>query len=289
MRDSITRLVRKHFDGVEKERIDRIVESTILFMFRGIQSHEMTRLIGKHLASASQVITGLPQRVQALKDEVSADGYLMKDLKVYLYQYAHHQYSRERGESSYRRGRGIQKRDVRLERYVHRRRVATMMEEYLDRYQPISRGKMDDMLRSITSPDGRHSLVTFSRKYVMRKMKFLTGPDMTYDDIVQDLMCKCTMSMMKMYPCIESEAHFVNLAKRCIHNHGINIISHYTTKSRRPVMQTEDGNFVRTTVSLDRMEMDPVSGGMVIEDESKSDGKGRVLVRVPNSTQEMFM
>jgi len=69
-------------------------------------------------------------------------------------------------------------------------------------------------------------------------------------DLVSDMKAEAIKSIMHYYPRIENNEHLDNIAKRKIHNEGVNKIDYYTSKKRAKLEQQEDGTFVNNAVPI---------------------------------------
>ena len=120
-------------------------------------------------------------------------------------------------------------------------------------------------LRKLSQTYEAHDLGTYNRMYsdalngakkyaasfAYRKMRFLTWGNAHVDlnDLEQELLYCGLLGAQKQYPKLESELHLLNIFKRCIHNHGINIIKYHTAKSRVNLTRNGDGSFSSTLIS----------------------------------------
>lgn len=113
-------------------------------------------------------------------------------------------------------------------------------------YRPYTLPKMDSLVKSVLMDVSTHTA-----KFVHKKLRFVIQSNgIEASDIKQDLYSWGAYSIFKAYPQIDSYLHAVNIAKRAIHNRGINLIMENTSQSRQRFVKHEDGTFGSKHVPL---------------------------------------
>ena len=94
----------------------------------------------------------------------------------------------------------------------------------------------------------------YTNRFIWAKLRFLTmGSETTVDDLFMELQYYALYAIMRQYPKVESKLHLVNIAKRAIHNFGINIIHHNTTRGRAVWDYNEEGqalNLIKSSYNM---------------------------------------
>lgn len=98
------------------------------------------------------------------------------------------------------------------------------------------------------------SLDTYLKKYVFKKLKFITHNGYTDAmDIFNELQFAGVSGVYAQYPLIDSRLHLTNIFKCTIQNYGCNLIKFYTTQSRNVLVKEADGTFTSKKQSIDSM------------------------------------
>lgn len=93
-------------------------------------------------------------------------------------------------------------------------------------------------------------LKPFIGKFISKKMAFLIKSyGLTRHDLEHELVLKGLQSLYQHYPFFESEKHVINVMKRSIHNHGIDIIYKYTRKKNNR-LENKDGVFSQRNIDI---------------------------------------
>ena len=96
-------------------------------------------------------------------------------------------------------------------------------------------------------------LRTFSRKFTLRKFAFVINSGVaSAEDIINEQLLFGLYTAYRAYPQIQNTAHLQNIAKRAIHNRGINMIHEFTSRSRLRLSQHSDGVFTTNLMSISR-------------------------------------
>lgn len=91
----------------------------------------------------------------------------------------------------------------------------------------------------------------FTRKFVYRKLRFVVEANgLEFEDIIMELYGKAINTLYFYYPNIDSQLHAVNIAKRVIHNHGINVIMKYNSAKLGRIQKDVKG-FINNTINID--------------------------------------
>jgi len=221
----------------------RAVTAVLLYLFRGIKSRELTRRL--------EDLLGEGISVREFRAELGVQGYILKNIKTWLYySYVHNAYWTRQQATRTSQEFEVKSRDTELARYLKRSKdLRRALPPYTDRYKALP-------LRGINAATERvvKEVDIYTRKFVTKKMRFLArsyGIDL--EDLVMDLLLRGIQSLLLMYPCVDSRLHSTNIAKRSIHNHGVNLILKHTSKSRNNLIRNDDGTFSSLKVSLDML------------------------------------
>lgn len=96
------------------------------------------------------------------------------------------------------------------------------------------------------------SLDSYLKKYVFKKLKFITHNDyIGVMDIFNELQLSGVSGVLAQYPLIDSRLHLTNIFKCSAKNHGCNLIKFYTTQSRNVLVEEKDGTFTSKKRSID--------------------------------------
>ncbi len=126
--------------------------------------------------------------------------------------------------------------------------LAKRLKTWAKKYQPLTPTKMNRLISDVVTDK---DFIAFTKRFVLKKLMFVirtTGSEP--DDIGQDLMSWATYSIYRAYPELDSFAHAMNIAKRAVHNRGINLIMEHTTQSRQRLLKNSDGTFSGRNVPL---------------------------------------
>lgn len=242
MATHISTLVSKHFPAftaLPRSKRRAVVESVLLYMFRGIGSTDLTDSVRKLDGSAKAF------RLALLKD-----GYAFQ-IKAFIYYCFCH---------------GINSEHKRFDKAIRHfkirdadRKVLDILEWSDDLRKLLTKYKKKYKPLSLTTFKSNMDLVAqqvrvYANKYVGKKMRFITSAH-HYDihDLSAELVCHGVQGVMATYPCIESVLHAQNILKRTMHNKGCNVISHYTTQSRGAVYKNKDGTFSSRKLSYETL------------------------------------
>lgn len=131
------------------------------------------------------------------------------------------------------------------------RRFRGSLHKYLRKgFKPLTLQTMNRLVNDVIK-EVDHAHVP---KFVHKKLRFvIQSTGIEASDLKQDLYSWGAYSIYKAYPQIESFLHAVNIAKRAIHNRGINIIMENTSQSRLRYIKNDDGTFGSKHVPLHAM------------------------------------
>lgn len=200
---------------------------------------------------------------------VLQNGYLLKNCKLYLY-------AKSNGyvkPSDY----GICKDDIYLLNSIQVRLNGKTC-------KPFTIENLDWLVSHLYSSEFN----AYIGKYINKKLRFLVksyGVDKY--ELRSELQFAGIYAIYKKYPYFTSKLHALNIAKRAIHNRGINLISFYTRKRRQQLLQDGDG-FVSRCCDIDKL---PISADTSFTEKSEvtktldqliqnSDRRGSLLIKL---------
>lgn len=236
--NSIERHITKHYKGfrrLSKTKRRTLIDATIRYAFRTLNARDYEALFRE--------VTEHKIRLIELRRSLLSDGYVMKNLKMYLY-YAH-----------------TNKRTDLLD--VERAfKVKLRDRDLYKALLPETRRQLDGFkaqgFKAMTLYGFDEACVlalkkvkNFTRKFVNRKMKFImTSDSQETHDIAAHLEMNGLQALMLYYPAFETMEHLINIMKRTIHNTGINYIEKHTSAKRGRLSRDSEGAFTAKVVPL---------------------------------------
>lgn len=212
-----------------------LVDATVQYVFRFRSASAYKKLF--------ENVVGEKTRVIDLRRSLLSDGYVMKNLKLYLY-YTH--INRKQDPSDVSRAFHVKARD----RYLYKA-LSVETRSHFARLKTEGRNAMTLYGFDQALTGGLASVRDYTRKFVHRKMRFImTSQSQEVHDIAAHLEIDGMQAVMFFYPNIESNEHLINIMKRTIHNSGINYIDKFTTEKRNRIGKDETGSFIARTMPL---------------------------------------
>lgn len=228
----------------------------------------------RNLRSLVQVLSNETCQKQSVKVSVFQNGYLLKNVKLWLFYCYRHKIATNNIFLGEEAARASLKFEIRPEDIVLMdildQETDRTLRQYAKKYKALTLEKLDATLVRIFQ-----EIRTWCHKFIFRKLRFvMTSQSMTVHDIEYELIGKGIQGLMQMYPLVESFLHAVNIIKRTLHNHGINIITSYTHQKRARVLRGADETFYSNTVSYDAIQsVVTAASNELIEDPKNNDLK----------------
>lgn len=232
---------------LEKRKQNDLVAAVVLYLFRVIESTELTDYFkeflswkGQHCIDFRKVLMG--------------KGYLQKNYKLFLYSLM---CGHKPDEADFQ----IKEADVEFAKKLKSGKSG-LAKKFADYCK--GRYRVGYKVRTLPELDRGLSrvipeLTITVGKFVTKKFKFLTqSGQMDKSELQQDLLMHGIYAMYRQYPEIDDLLHLKNIGITSIGNHGQNIIKEQTTQSRRRLQKQEDGSFTGTTLSLNVTDFDMV-------------------------------
>lgn len=164
-----------------------------------------------------------------LANKLLADGYFLKNCKLYLYKVLQISSIKQYKEF------GISYDDARC--LVSCRKFLIGVDVSWPAY---SIKDLDDCINQLLT----HKLDEYMGRFITKKLSFLVKSyGLTYHDIKMDMIFSGINAIYKSYPKFESKLHALNTAKRAIHNAGIGLIAYNTKECRSQLVKDQDGMF----------------------------------------------
>lgn len=92
---------------------------------------------------------------------------------------------------------------------------------------------------------------SFISKFVYRKLNFIVKyNNIEYEDLIGELKIAGLKGVYKACPFYKSKEHIFNILRMSIHNHGINLITRFTTKKRARIINDGESDYAATVVTL---------------------------------------
>lgn len=208
----------------------------------------------KNLRALVQTLSNETGQRQSIKVAVFQNGYLLKNVKLWLFYCYRHKIASNSiflGEEAAVAASKFEilSEDIVLLDIIDQE-TDKVLRRYARKYKALTLEKLDATLVRIFQ-----EIRTWCHKFIFRKLRFvMTSQSMTVHDIEYELIGKGIQGLMQMYPLVESFLHAVNIIKRTLHNHGINIITSYTHQKRARVLKGADSTFYSNTVSYDAIQ-----------------------------------
>lgn len=214
---------------IQKESI----KAVILFIFRAINASQFT----KHLKEVYNLDS---KACLEVRTSINNNGYIMMHVKPYLFKCFKEDIQEKKKYMPIAVKYGVKEKDAQLVKYMDRDVYEKL--DPLKEYMALSPMKLKHFMEK-----NYKTLYTYTSKYVYRKMRFLfsSANGVSDVDLIHDCILHGYMHLLLAYPKILKELHALNICKRAIHNHGMNIIRKMTSKSRNN-FNIENGNEIRT-------------------------------------------
>ena len=227
MKPRIASLCDKHNIPFDLE-----VESAILaFVFRVMLSREFTAWLRTHYEA------GVAQ-VAALRQDINGDGYLLTQVKPYLFYCYVNGVPRKRKKLERLEGVfDIQPTEKHLIHHLESPILANRMEG-LEDYTALQYPTLRDELSGVYT-----RILPWTRSYVYRKLRFIYQYNMGFsqEDLVHDCVTNGMQHILFTYPKIKSRLHALNIGKGAVSRHGINLIKRLTKDDYAHLVSTHDG------------------------------------------------
>ena len=121
------------------------------------------------------------------------------------------------------------------------------------------------VLESLTPDIERHCT-----RFVLKKMRFIINSyNIAYTDLVSEIMIKAIEAYYwsLLYSTGRSTLHVLNFIRRACTNHGLNLITYYTTGKRARLVKSSDSSFNLVVVSQNQLSIEStIMDGIVTED-----------------------
>lgn len=271
-----------HFRRLPKAKRRFLVDATIRYSFRLINARDYEK--------AFRAVTEHKIRLIELRRSLLSDGYVMKNIKLYLY-YAHvnNRTDLRDVEKAFR----IKLRDRML--------YKTLLPETrrkLDEFKKPAKVLGKDKIEVRERPGFKamtlygfdeacvsalKQIKNFTRKFVNRKMKFIMTSDaQETHDIAAHLEMNGLQAVMLYYPAFESMDHLKNIMKRTVHNSGINYIEKHTSEKRGRISRDANGVFAAKVLPLHsaavEQELGTIENGTLIDGSREDTFSLRITV-----------
>lgn len=218
-----------------------LLRRTLMHLFQLIGSLDFIRDLSKIDRNLSST------ELHVFKSRLLSQGYILKNLKGYLYASVYNGCYTKSRCLKLAEAWMVEPRDAKLVTLVtgaFRDKLIALRDSG---YKSIPLNTIDTNIRDVLL-----SLQGYMTRFVYRKMSFIVSSNgMEHADLVTELQVKTIQGLLLTYPKVESKLHFTNIAKRTLHNHGINLIHKYSSKGRGRLSQGKDGTFTTKIVQLE--------------------------------------
>ena len=238
---------QENFVNLSAARKDYLYRRTLGYLFQVVTARDF-------MADLKKLGSYTPTELHVFKTNLLNNGYLIFNVKTYLYACIYRNAFDKASCTPLARKNGIKSlADARLIVLVTGSLRAKLQEFVALGYKSLCASTLMKHISSLCS-----NLSTYIHKFVYRKMAFIVrSHGIEFSDLISDLNAKVVQSTLLRYPRIETKLHLENLAKRSVHNYGINLIYRYTTRSRQRLTRADDGTFSANTFHYDAIVLNP--------------------------------
>ena len=111
---------------------------------------------------------------------------------------------------------------------------------YLEKYSALTLQKYEKEIEEILE-----KVDVYTNVFIYRKLRFIyqnIDNSLTHEDLKTELLYQGIKNVFTVYPVIDNRLHALNICKRAVQNHGLNLISRMTCLKRVNTIQLEDGS-----------------------------------------------
>lgn len=218
-------LVEKFGLSLTRSQIKEATEITLSYVFKFLSASQYSKKL-KALLSEDRVIE--------IRNYFLHDGYLLKNIKPWLYHvYYYNAFRKDR--EKIRKAFNVDIEDEPLINVVKNMKgMNTLINK---KYPPLSLKDIDSVIvYALKKSD------VFTKKFVFRKMAFIVRTQgIEFGDLINEVKEAAIHSVLFTYPRFKTFDHCLNTVKRTIHNKGVNLLEFYSGDSRSRLMQTSEG------------------------------------------------
>ena len=214
-----------------------LVAGSLLYIFRGINSSQFNSLLDNY--------TGVSADKLAVRNALTNSGYLMKNIKFFLYALIKSGVSKKSRHliKSYAQSFHVKDEDLTLTTCFTLEVLDTtllqVLLKYKGKYACLTLNKIDKIMSELLVCQ---QMQTYLMKFFHRKLRFtLTTFGITRDDLLMDLKVYAVKQVYFMYPLIDSKLHCFNIMKSVMRQRGHNLIKEATTSKRAVLLEGADG------------------------------------------------
>lgn len=218
-------------------------EATLLFIFRVYNSKQYNGALLECFPTSNA-----SDRLK-FKQSILSNGYIMCNLKLFIFRLIllgvkrKHYFTIRSISTSY----GISANDLSL-----LNAISGLLYKHLRAWKSTYKSHtVQSLTKSIETCINILDSQGYIAKFYYRKLRFTASTTSdTYEDTSNELKAHAIQQLYFMYPQIESRLHAVNIMKRVIRQHGLNLIESCTKQKRAILYEDEKGNTQSTNVSL---------------------------------------
>lgn len=238
MASTLKDLITSNFGPCTPEQGASVVSATLAYLMKVVPVKELNAVIRDVYGSKVSTIT--------YRESIKT-GYLLKNVKLWLWWCAHKKLNPEAAEAAMRSFKVLPD-DWPLARILFRSKYASAVRSLTRKHSCHDLRKFERILAGIID---NPEINTYIAKYVHRKLRFICQSGaVDLDDIQCELKYLAYFSMLMQYPKVHSLLHFENIFKGAVQKFGVNLIKHYTTQGRQSMVRLSDGTFSSLKVSL---------------------------------------
>lgn len=245
--NSIRQLLDKHF-VIEECDSDKCCSLVLDYVFRCLSVEGLK----SELSSKAKLRNS--SNFSEFREELTASGYVFKNVKLWIFYLLKIKASRITLHNA--ADFDVLPHDLVLFDLISYKTRNTI-KKWSKTYKALSLRRMDENLCKIEIETS-----IWIKKFVYRKLRFIAeSQGMDLMDIERELWLKGMIGLFMMYPKVESSLHALNIVKRVMHNHGMNLIKQYTHIKRARLIRDVSGAFINNSVDFALLDLETEDDG----------------------------
>lgn len=239
--NSIDQITLGHFPDADKDAVVAIRKLGLRYLFRFVKALDLDELISEYVPDAPRYKLG------SFRQSLTANGYLMLNIKQYLLEGAAKGYTYKNCKAlkALAASVGVRAEDRNLGRHLR----GTLLSELRDLTASYDVLSLPAWERSLAVMMESHA--GYINRVVIAKLRFLsTSQSKDLSEFVSDINAYVLQRMYSMYPRFETPKHASNIIKQIVQQRVKNIIKEGTAEKRARLKATATG-FESNTANID--------------------------------------
>lgn len=243
--NTLASLARRYYPELDGSELRRVCSATIAYL---LKTADDSREASNDLSRTIRDIGGRrSERTRDYRRDVYADGYIIKNLKLWLWWMAWHKLRPKAARGA------MADFDVRPEDWplawlaMTDRQLRARLDEMASIYKAHTLAEFDDMVqRGVDAADKAIRSRARTKLRFLELTRFITS-----DDLLGELRYHAVLGVTRQYPKIESDKHMANLAGLCARYGGDALIKYHTHPDRQFLSQNADRTWDSLIMSVD--------------------------------------